>query len=206
MKNIVREPICLLIITLCAIWPAQGQAPFQNLDFSAAQIPPGTTNGSFLPVSQLLPGWSAYIGSVQENAIGYNMIYLDAAGVTLVGPGGNVALPPGNSYTAVMQASYGFSGMLVPTSIVQTGLIPVTAMSLVFEANFNAGEWAVTIGGQNLPVTQQAITGSYVVYAGNISAYAGKTEQLQFTALAGQSVAGFFSLANISFSTKRGSR
>ena len=185
MKKIVRESICLFLIALNLALPAQGQGMFQNLNFAAAQIPAGTTNGSFLPVSQLLPGWSAYIGSVQENTIGYNMVYPDVVGVTLFGPG-NPGLAPGSSYTAVMQAGGNPANGYVSSSIVQTGLIPVTAMSLVFTASYQYGAgWAVTIEGQNISVRQEANFGAYGIYAGDISAFAGKIEQLQFSALGG---------------------
>src|SRR5579863_10201381 len=41
---------------------AQGAA-FQNLDFEAANIPPGTAPGTFLSPSQGIPGWSSSTGS-----------------------------------------------------------------------------------------------------------------------------------------------
>ena len=199
MKNTDKMPFVLAIGIFWGTLLAQGQSAFSNLDFSAAQIPPNTPNGSSVPAGEALPGWTAYFGNSQVATVGYNMVFPDEGGVFLVGTGGNIFLPPGTSYTAVMQAGFNSSG-LVSASIAQTGFIPVTAMSLVFMANFNAGEWAVTIDGQNIPVMQQGIIGSYVMYAGNVSAYAGKTEDLRFIALAGQQVSGQLNLANISFS------
>ena len=40
---------------------AFAQGTFQNLDFASANIPPSTANGSFVPITDALPGWSGYL-------------------------------------------------------------------------------------------------------------------------------------------------
>jgi hypothetical protein len=107
---------------------------------------------------------------------------------------------PGNAYTILLQAGIGLEH---PASISQTGLIPPTAESILFQASFPyAAGWQVSIGGQAIPVTQiSTVDASYRVYAGDVSAFAGEVETLEFTALEGSGPTVNLYLDAISFSS-----
>jgi hypothetical protein len=114
-----------------------------------------------------------------------------------------IAPIPGNNYTVVLQAGESGAGD-VSSSIFQSALIPSTAASLVFEASvpsvFTAG-WQVSINGQVVPVSLVGAIGSYYgVFSGDISSFAGHTDQLEFTALAGTGPTENLYLDAISFS------
>jgi len=81
-------------------------------------------------------------------------------------------------------------------------LIPSTANSILFEASLPyATGWQVSIAGQNIPVTQiSTINSNFGVYAGNISAFAGQVDNLEFTALSGAGPTVNLYLDSISFS------
>jgi hypothetical protein len=86
-------------------------------------------------------------------------------------------------------------------SISQTALIPSGTESLLFEAEPGNGDLVVLVGTQ--PVTFAAIGsgGNYTLYGANISAWAGKTEQLTFSALQFTSGLNNWELDDIAFST-----
>jgi MYXO-CTERM domain-containing protein len=105
---------------------------------------------------------------------------------------------PGNSYTVILQASIEDTA-----SIAQTALIPDTAESIFFTASspYSSG-WQVTVAGQIIPVFQVSNVASGIyVYEGNILAFAGQTDELQFTALAGGGSPVNMELDNIQFSS-----
>jgi hypothetical protein len=69
-------------------------------------------------------------------------------------------------------------------SIWQTGQVPQTARSLYFISNPSGAVplFQVTLGSVSIPVTEMGGTTKYTIWAGDISAFAGQTEQLMFTA------------------------
>ena len=75
-------------------------------------------------------------------------------------------------------------------SISQTGLVPAGAESLLFEAQndggVSGGALSVSLGGQNIPFFAVSTGSNYTLYGGNVSAYAGKSELLMFSALQGE--------------------
>ena len=176
---------------------------FINLNLNSANIPTGTTAGSFIPISEAIPGWTADLNGSPVTSVLYDSLSTGAAAIAIVDANSLAGgLIPGNEYTVVLQAGIG-SSENVPASIAQTALIPSAAESILFEASipYEAG-WQVTIAGQNIPVTEiSAINSYYGVFAGNISAYAGQTDQLEFTALAGSGPMVNLYLDSISFST-----
>ena len=70
-------------------------------------------------------------------------------------------------------------------SISQTGVIPAGTQSLQFEGfQFFAdgGQLQVSVGSQTISVVQIGTGPNYALYGANISAWAGQTETISFTA------------------------
>lgn len=156
-----------------------------------------------VPISEAIPDWTGYFGTNQETSVLYNGLDIGSVAIALLDTNSPVAgLIPGNNYTVVLQAGESDSGF-VSASIAQTGLIPSTAESILFEASIRyAAGWQVTVAGQNVPVTEiSTINSDFGVYAGNISAFAGQDAQLEFTALSGSGPTVNLYLDAISFST-----
>jgi hypothetical protein len=176
---------------------------FVNLDFNSAYIPFGTPSGSTVAASDAIPGWTGYLGVNQQTSVLYDTLALGSAEIAILDSNSQVPGIPGNSYTVVLQAGYGGTGVgNLSASIAQTASIPSTAKTILFEASlpYSAG-WQVTIAGQNIPVTEiSSINSGLGVYAGNVSAYAGQLDTLEFTALSGTGSTVNLFLDSISFS------
>src|SRR5579885_1899630 len=180
---------------------AAGQGTFQNLDFESARVV--FTNGlSAIVVSNAFPNWSVFVGTNQ-----LAVLPLDIGGmppVELLYSNAHY-VPNGNFAVALQDSSFGSTlpAASGPGSISQTGLVPTDAESLLF-AMVPFGEGiSVSLGGQNLSyIAISNLVNSaglnYTVYGANISAFAGQTETLTFTAFSGE--AGY--LDDIQFSSQ----
>ena len=198
MKKIYVTLTAILLISTRL--QAQG---FANLNFAGADIQNGTAAGSLISITNAIPGWIGYIGTSQQTSVLYNSLYTGTSVLAILGTNspvsGNI---PGNNYTIVLQAGSG--GDLSETaSIAQTALIPASAESIEFTASFPYGAgWQVAINGQVIPVSEIGSVNSYYnIYAGNISAFAGNIDQLEFTALTSSGPSVNLYLDNISFSS-----
>jgi hypothetical protein len=82
----------------------------------------------------------------------------------------------------------GISGVLQPSAatITQTGLVPADTESLWFKALFISSgplsSFDVTLGGQTLSLVPVSSGANYTLYAADVSAWAGRTAELDFTA------------------------
>ncbi len=169
---------------------ARGQGTFKNLDFELP-ITPLTPVNSQVPTADGLPGWTAYTYGSPQSSIVYNTVSLGAAAVSLQGPGSSWPSLQG-SYMVILQGSSG--GTPGSAAIGQTGQIPLAARSLIFWGSLND----VSFGGQTLPFFQLGATPNYNIYGADISALAGRTGELLFTAAPTR----FQLLDNIQFSTQ----
>ena len=168
---------------------------FINLDFETALI---RTNGApqgMVVANSAIPGWIAYVNGVPSTYIWYSGASLGAAAVTLE--------PAFGSFTPVPQVQSNYYVYLQGSSdtpqhdsaaIGQTGQIPLSAQSIIFWGNDVLN---ITFAGQALSFNQTGSSAYYNIYAADISAFAGQTGQLLFTAGAG--TAGYFD--NIQFSS-----
>lgn len=181
---------------------AEAQDTFQNLNFESANT--GSLTFAFsVPVSSALPAWTVSIGGVQQSGVGYNAPSGGAPSVWLLGPGYGPTgfVPIDGNYSVVLQA--GFLNGVTPTtpSITQSGVVPLGSESLEFKAWQNSSALTVSFDGNNLSPVVEGGGPNYTLYAVDISAYAGQTGQLDFTALFPQSGLGALELDDISFST-----
>jgi hypothetical protein len=171
---------------------------FSNLNFESAYNLPGNPpepNGASVAVTNALPAWAAYDGSLALSDVYYvsNYFYGNASAVELIG--GSSALS-GNFSAELFDES----------SIGQTGSVPGNAESLIFDAegpghdgSLAAAGFSVTLGGQILSYSAISTGSDCTVYGANIPAdMIGQTEALDSIRQGGGS--GQVLLDNIEFS------
>lgn len=176
---------------------AQG---FVNLGFESANLfgYGSGTGPAVVPTNNAIPGWTAYLGGFPQSAVLYDGVTLGGAMISLQDTNAVfVGSAVQGNYSVVLLASS--AGPPTTAAIGQTGTIPNNAQSLTFWGN--VGGMQVTFNGQPIDYLVTGSTANYVIYSADISAYAGQTGQLLFTALAGNSYASGGLIDNIQFST-----
>ena len=184
---------------------------FQNLGFESATVPPGS-------FAQAFPGWTGYIGGVQQSSVLYNLSYSDTAGISILdqgwtnSPGYAVVTHGGviqGHFTALLMSGIApGAGVPADTSIAQTGLVPIGTQTLQFKAYMDyiglSGSFGVTLGGQTLSLTPLQSGSNYTLYGADISQWSGQSAQLAFTVFAQRPHIGdtYFYLDSIDFSTQ----
>ena len=162
------------------------QGTFQNLDFEAAVVP-AVIPTQPISLTNTLPGWTGYVGTNKVTSGTYDYVSLGAVNIGLIdGKSSYSNFVIEGNFTALLQAGnitppppYGSAG------IGQTGLIPSTAHSLLFDVFRLEGflsNFVVTIGGQTLPFSQMGTGQNFTTYGIDVSSYAGQTAELRFTA------------------------
>jgi len=183
-------------VALLAVFSAQAQGSFQNLNFESADLTPvpAGQGGGLVPISEGLPGWTGYLGSDQVTQVLQNNLTLGNASIDILGPNWSYGGIIQGQYTVVLQPGadpFG-SGQEVSASISQTALVPANAKSLEFEAVISSS-FSVSLGGQNLSLSAWGTGANYTLYGGIIpSLDAGQVETLTITALAGPNSADSF--------------
>jgi hypothetical protein len=162
------------LVLLFAASSAPAQSTFQNVDFESADLTeylPGNT----VPAANAFPGWTVnatYIlydgSSLSGEAIG---IYdtNDPSKISIQGTY-YAGFGPGNS-------SFGGTNTI---SLGQTGTIPLGTHSITFWGEIAGLQ--ITFAGQPLAFSQIGSTANYNIYGADISAFAGQTGQLLFSA------------------------
>lgn len=193
MKNFILAAGLLPLV--CLRLDAQS---FQNLAFEAATITPEQGDQQWpnlVPITSALPGWSAYLGDVEQTMVGQNTYANSVATVAVLGPGWGTGYGPFGVNTGIIDGNYSalLQGGITPdspaseyvsASIAQTGTVPGTAESLQFKAD--GGDFSVSFAGNTLPTTLLATATApsgqlYGVFGIDIAPYAGQTGQLEFT-------------------------
>jgi len=192
----------LQIVILAAAFSCSvsGQSTFQNLDFEQAN-PVIVVGSPYYPydvtAASALPYWTVTIGGVQQSQITENDPSTGAPWVMLCGPDSSFGFPPiDGNYSVLLQGS----GVSSVPSISQTGLIPAGTQSLLFEGKPGLGALDVLIGTQIVSFSAIGGGANYTLYGADISAWAGDTEQLTFTALESDSGMNNWEIDDISFS------
>jgi hypothetical protein len=182
LKFKVQSLNCLLLsLALASGFPicshAQGTL-FQNLNFEAANIPPGTQPGTTLSTSAILPGWVPSVAVDYDDASGGGtLISIDDSNA----PFALSSSPLQGKYSVVLFAGPDI-GAAGSVSISQTGLVPANALSILMDVAFSPSVlYTTTLGGQQIVMMPLRASANYTVYGGNISAYAGQVEALTIT-------------------------
>jgi hypothetical protein len=183
MKNPHITLSLVVVILCCEIASGQG---FVNLGFENTTLTPVFINSfsGFYDTNATVPGWTwTPLGNAsgvdQGTTVSLNSIALDAPAVTLHGtndPYGYQAIR--GKYSILLQGGSPFVPSTSYASIGQTGQIPSTAESIIYWG----GALQVTFNGQPLSFSDMGDTSNYTIWGADISAYAGQTGQLLFTA------------------------
>ena len=195
----IKKLIAGFSVALLTMLSAQAQGSFQNLNFEQANPISAGVPGEpfFVTAASALPYWTVTLGGVQQTEITENEPSLGSTWVSLVGPGDDYGAPIDGNYSVLLQGS----GTASAASISQTGTIPAGMQFLLFEAQPGTGPLDISIGGQNIPFTAVGSGANYTLYGANLSAWAGDTEQLMFSALLGSYGLNNWEIDDISFST-----
>ena len=195
----MKGKIAVLIVPLsfASLGFAQG---FVNLDFESAKIIPDPTSPYYpygITTLNAVPGWTVFVGTDQQSDITYNDPSLGSTAATLWAT---------NGFQLSGKYSFLLQGGITETSasISQTGTIPALTQSILFEASAppaaDANSLVVSIGGQSLNYFVISNAANYTSYYGaDVSAYAGQSVQLTFSALRGLS--NNWNIDNIQFSS-----
>lgn len=200
IENIMKRSLITFLIALSfsLLRNASGQG-FVNLNFESAVIVQDPSS-PYYPyayyASNAIPGWTpdSFLG---PNDVKYNEPTAGAASVSIVDNNG-YPRTLGGEYSVLL---YGGAG-IVGASISQTGTVPSNSLSILFRAQYYGppgGILLVSLGGQNIPFFSLSSGTNYTLYGGDISAFAGQSEQLTFTASPENN--NYWSLDNIQFSS-----
>ncbi len=158
---------------------------FTNLDFESTTV--FWPTGGSVPFAQAFPGWTGTIGGAPVLNALYNTMALDSAAIAIIDTASSLqGVVIGGRHTAVLQSGLGYYPTNAPTTLSQTGLVPLGTKSLRFKVNnwFASGTFAVTLGWQTLSLTTLGSGTNYILYGADVSQWAAKTNQLSFTVLA----------------------
>ncbi len=174
---------------------------FINLNFELAKIIPDPDSPYYpygIATTNALPGWTVLIGGSQVTSISYND---QAVGGTWVSIDATNGLQISGRDSVFLQG--GFYPFTAPTAAIsQTGLIPISAVSLLFQAQPGPGDLEVSFGNQVLSVFALSTGPNYTLYGADISAFAGQTNALTFSALQNLNAYNGWRIDNIQFSTQ----
>jgi len=141
------------------------------LDFNDVRgiLIPGYTS-----VERALPGWTAYIGTTIEKEVTYDLTALGSANIALHKEPGPTGKPNYFAYLISGGSLHGEGN--VSASLQQTGTVPPDAKSLAFVG----GGLGYSVGIDGTTLSLQPLMDGRL--AANISAFAGKTVTLRFSA------------------------
>jgi len=169
----------MLLLLVCQAALSQG---FVNLNFERAKIVPDPASPYYpygIAITNALPGW--FCDGTQQGDITYNAQATGSSAITLWATNGQQI---SGNYSVYLQGGLGPG-----VSISQTGLVPVSSLSLLFEAqpdrDATSGSLVISLGGNNLPYFAISNTANYTLYGADVSAYAGQTAQFKISALSG---------------------
>lgn len=161
---------------------------FINLNFEQSTIVSSSPSGYGFNIGTAdVPGWAAYGWEAANYSGGTSLIYnnqpMSDAGVSLLGTDYPVPAIQGQYSILLLGGTPPLFPEYGGSSIEQTGLIPPSAKSISYwEGSYDAGPLHVTFNGQPLSFTAVGGTANYTVWLADISAYAGQTGPLVFTA------------------------
>ena len=172
MRTIPSSIVFLIALVRCT------GAPFRNLDFQS----PNTRglSGPAVLTSDAIPGWQLQRGERAQASILYNGFCLTCPGASLYGPENPKR---GDKFSFIIYAG-ALYGDVLNQSVYQTGDVPRDAHSLQFVADLGPGTdlLHVYLGGERLSVVTLEPVGFGHRFGADVTAWAGKTAELRFTA------------------------
>jgi hypothetical protein len=197
MMKLISIIFTAVLFSLAEACFAQG---FVNLNFENATIIPDPSSVYYpnaVYASNAIPSWTA-TGFIGPNDILYNSASLGSTSVSILGTNGFPNALDGKF------SVYLYGGLTATSaSISQTAIVPVSAESILFEAQNDGGSLGgtllVSLGGQNLSYSALSSGANYTLYGADISTFAGQSERLMFSALEGNN--NFWNIDDIQFSS-----
>ncbi|MEO5803321.1 MAG: PEP-CTERM sorting domain-containing protein [Verrucomicrobiota bacterium] len=181
MKKSLLKVIIVSVALISSENVGFSQGSFFNLNFESPVLPLMRDEEFMVPITNGLPGWIGYIDGNQVPRVGFNTIALDSSFISLHSSASPIFQPLQGSYSVYLQGGR-FSS--VSAAIGQTGLVPQTAQSLLF-STVSSGSLQVTFSGLIIPMVLVSNGPNFSVMGGDISAFAGQTGELRFTAFNG---------------------
>ena len=189
---------CAVLVAVSMPGLSQG---FYNLDFESAKIFSLVGNPYYpygITTSNALRGWNVtgYGYTDLVTSITYNAPALGSSWVNLWATNGQQI---SGKYSVLLQGGIGTGA-----SISQIATLPLSAYSILFEAQPGYGLLELSLGGQILPFSPVGNGSNYTLYGANIpSAMYGQTEQLMFSAIGYNGGGGVnnWNIDNIQFSS-----
>src|SRR5712692_9576340 len=183
-----EKSLIIYIISLITACSAQAQGTFRNLDFEAATLVaiPGDPYGR-VEFAQALPGWTGYVGGVQETSALYDNIFLDSSGIGILDQFSSFGGLIQGNFTVLLQAGLRLgTGQPADTTLSQAGFIPSGVQSLEFKVHTTLApaDFPVTLGGQTLVLVPLQTDSNFTLYGADVHSLAGGTARLNFTVLA----------------------
>jgi hypothetical protein len=191
-ESMWRAVWVIIVFVVIGDFRAFAQGTFQNLDFEQAN--PVVVSPFTVTAASGLPNWTVTIGGVEQTQITENGFSTGAPQVDLIGSATPVAYSPlDGNYSVLLQGTFS------DAAISQTGVIPADTQSLQFQAQPGNGPGSlnVEIGTETVPYSVIGTGPNYTIYGANISAWAGDSEELTFSA---PSISGNWEIDDISFS------
>lgn len=165
------------VVVLIPLWTHA--APFVNLNFEQATVPPGSM--FFLPAPLAFPGWTPRIGEVQQTIVHYNQTGIGEAAVTLY----DMRLPISDpvlegTYSAFLITDFAFG---TPASLSQTGSIPSDAQSLRVLVSQSRLPPILTLNAMQMPLIRLSNPmgpDDPIMYGADVTIFAGAEADMQF--------------------------
>jgi len=174
MKTWAKLLFALLL--LCRSGHAQG---FVNLNFESVTINNNGAPPFEIVASNAIPSWIAYLDGVPQTYILYNNVSTGAAAVSLQGTNSPHPYPAIQGEYFIFLQSNTAGQPNNSAAIGQTGQIPLLTQSLMFFGDYSG---TISFDGYNLSFSQIGNAANYNIYEADVSAFAGQTGQLLFTA------------------------
>lgn len=202
--------VAAFIFSLTQLGNVLGQGTFQNMNFEQANVPviPAGQFGGSVSSLDAVPGWITYYGTNATTQVLHNNNTFGAVNISIIGPNWNVFPVLQGSYSVFLQSGLVGFDPSTSASIAQTGVIPISALSIQLLAAIQASasdpnQLIVSIGGQNIPLVALSTTPNYTVYGGDISGFSGQTRELRIGSFpSADDPYHYFEIDNILFSNQ----
>ena len=176
---------------------------FVNMDFDLGRLPTEPVDQLHQPVDEILPGWTARMGSHVLTEIGYDAQLAHTGYISITPQGARPTLVEGR-YGLLLQGGAEFPSLspVVPASISQVGLIPAGTKSLLFRADLLAGSRTeVRLNGEVSPFYSVEKVPRTTLFGVDVRAFAGQEVELSFVNYALPTEPGVFYFDSLSFSS-----
>ena len=195
--RIMKTPVYLLLVLICTTLNVRAQQ-FQNLDFESAVIQKNNPTYGWLDWNLAAPGWSPNPNGVGP-VIFYGQRHLGIEDIYFLsdanGPAGGMPSQLAGRYSMTFASGiHPFYYTPVPAWISQTGAIPPDTKSIQMLVT---GPFDVFVGGTQINMV--SLGGN--LYGGDVSAFAGLTEELKIVSDNGWRTDINTEVDNIRFST-----